>query len=134
MPRNLAARARLWRLSAPRQVEPPREAQAEAAQPPAQDNTPPDPPADSAVIDQAEIKTIPPASEPEEPSSTPVFRQRHEMPKTGTSRIPPVIPIVRPPDDPGIEDDAVADDFAEQSGRSERQAGGWRGFLSRWGG
>jgi HemY protein len=121
-------------VSAPRQVEPPREAQAEAAQPPAQDNTPPDPPADSAVIDQAEIKTIPPASEPEEPSSTPVFRQRHEMPKTGTSRIPPVIPIVRPPDDPGIEDDAVADDFAEQSGRSERQAGGWRGFLSRWGG
>src|SRR5215213_4421475 len=117
-------------VSAPRQVEPPREVQAEAAQPPAQDNTPPDPPADPAVIDHAEIKTIPRASEPEVPSSSPpVFRQRQDMPKTVASRIPPVIPIVRPPDDPGIEDDAVPDDFAEQSARSERQAGGWRGFL-----
>jgi len=44
-----------------------------------------------------------------------------------------VIPIVRPPDDPGIDDDPVSDEFAEQAGPAQGQAGGWRGFLSRWG-
>ena len=37
-------------------------------------------------------------------------------------------------DDPGIDDEAVADEFAEQISPPQGQAGGWRGFLSRWGG
>jgi HemY protein len=45
-----------------------------------------------------------------------------------------VIPIVRPPDDPGIDDDPASDEFAEQAAPEQGQAGGWRGFLSRWGG
>ena len=49
------------------------------------------------------------------------------------SSIPAVIPIVRAPDDPGIDDEPVRDEFAEQIDPPQGQAGGWRGFLSRWG-
>ena len=56
------------------------------------------------------------------------------MPKAAPSSIPPVIPIVRAPDDPGIDDEGIRDEFAEQIGPPKAQAGGWRGFLSRWGG
>ena len=45
-----------------------------------------------------------------------------------------MIPIVRAPDDPGIDDEAVSDEFAETVNPAHGQAGGWRGFLSRWGG
>jgi HemY protein len=44
-----------------------------------------------------------------------------------------VIPIIRAPDDPGIDDEPVADEFTEQINPAPGQAGGWRGFLSRWG-
>ncbi len=43
-----------------------------------------------------------------------------------------MIPIVRAPDDPVVDDDVVDDEFTELNGA--RQAGGWRGFLARWGG
>ena len=62
------------------------------------------------------------------------FRQRQDIPKNPPPSMPAVIPIVRPPDDPGIDDDSVTDEFAEQVGPPQHQAGGWRGFLSRWGG
>jgi HemY protein len=45
-----------------------------------------------------------------------------------------VIPIVRAPDDPGVDDEAGGDEFADQISPPQAQAGGWRGFLSRWGG
>jgi HemY protein len=64
----------------------------------------------------------------------PMFRPRQEFPKTGASAIPPVIPIVRAPDDPGVDDEPASDEFAEQTDPAQAQAGGWRGFLSRWGG
>jgi HemY protein len=48
--------------------------------------------------------------------------------------IPAVIPIVRAPDDPGIDDEPESAEFAEQMAPAQGQAGGWRGFLSRWGG
>jgi HemY protein len=48
--------------------------------------------------------------------------------------IPAVIPIVRAPDDPGIDDEPESAEFAEQIAPVQGQAGGWRGFLSRWGG
>jgi HemY protein len=44
-----------------------------------------------------------------------------------------VIPIVRAPDDPGVDDEQdVRDEFAELN--AGRQAGGWRGFIGRIGG
>jgi HemY protein len=60
----------------------------------------------------------------------PVFRPR----KVAVAGPAPVIPIVRAPDDPGVDitsDDPDADP-SHQAGIG--QAGGWRGFLTRWGG
>jgi HemY protein len=67
-----------------------------------------------------------------------LFRARadlaREHTKVGNSPIPAVIPLVRAPDDPGIDDDApVVDEFADQIGAPKVQAGGWRGFWSRLG-
>jgi HemY protein len=109
-----------------------------APAPAAQDNTPP--PAKSAepvtapppkpAPSEAEFQPAPPAV-PAPPA--PLFRSRSDLGKSAAP-IPAVIPIVRPPDDPGIDDDAPNDEFVEQIGTPKAQAGGWRGFLSRWGG
>ncbi len=122
-------------------AEPPREVPAaEAPQPALQDNAPP--------VEKVEAKTAEPASEPEKPAPpaepakpvtaaesapAPLFRPRADLGKAGPA-IPAVIPIVRAPDDPGVDEEAPADEFSEQIGTSKAQAGGWRGFLSRWGG
>ena len=63
----------------------------------------------------------------------PLFRARQDIPKAAPASIPVVIPIVRAPDDPGIDEDDLRDEFAEQIAPPSAQAGGWRGFLSRWG-
>jgi HemY protein len=63
---------------------------------------------------------------------TPLFRTRADLSKPAMPA-PAVIPIVRAPDDPGIDDEAPADEFVEQIGTPKAQAGGWRGFLTRWG-
>jgi HemY protein len=78
----------------------------------------------------------PPPAEPPQPA--PLFRARqdlgrHDQPKVALSSIPAVIPIVRAPDDPGIDDEATGSEFAEPINPTS-QTGGWRGFLSRWGG
>ena len=130
-------------MSAPRRVEPPREPVAEVAppsltSPPAQDNSPaPTPvtePSPAPVANPAPAPP-PPQAESAPVAAVPLFRQRADLAKTGAATIPPVIPIVRPPDDPGIDDEqAPIDEFAEQVGPAKAQAGGWRGFLARWGG
>ncbi|TYO62188.1 hypothetical protein FXV83_33975 [Bradyrhizobium hipponense] len=81
-----------------------------------------------------------PAAEPAEsspPAATPVFRTRADLGKPAPAPIPAVIPIIRAPDDPGIDDEGPSDEFAEQIGtpraHAKAQAGGWRGFWSRWG-
>ena len=131
-------------MSAPRRVEPPREvAEVEEAQPPAaQDNSPVKPivieaepvPAPTPAPSLPPAQAAPPA-EPPTMTAAPLFRARTDLGKAGPSPVPPIIPIVRAPDDPGIDDEPVVrDEFAEQLSPSQGQAGGWRGFLSRWGG
>jgi HemY protein len=124
-------------------AEPAREVAAEpvpAPTPATQDNSPPvsGPPADSAPAKEAEATPV----EPEKPApvvaesspaaATPVFRTRADLGKPPVP-IPAVIPIVRAPDDPGIDEEGPSDEFIEQIGTPKAQAGGWRGFWSRWG-
>jgi HemY protein len=78
----------------------------------------------------------PPAAEPVAAAPPPLFRARADIPRTdkgAAQAIPPVIPIVRAPDDPGVDDEPGMDEFAERLVPAQGQAGGWRGFLSRWG-
>ncbi|MGY3584463.1 HemY protein [Bradyrhizobium sp. USDA 4341] len=143
-------------MLAPRRVEPPKELASEPpppkaaepveakvavkpvepAAPTAQDNaplpvaieaelTPADPPASEPAP--------PPAAESAPPAPAPLFRSRTDLPKAAPAPIPAVIPIVRAPDDPGVDEDGAVDEFAEQIGPPKAQIGGWRGFLSRLG-
>jgi HemY protein len=115
-------------LAPPRQVAteslPPRAVSAESAPPAAQDNSP------AATLEAT------PSPRPEPAAATtppPMFRQRQDFAKSGAPAVPPVIPIVRAPDDPGVDDEPQAEEFAGQTDPARAQAGGWRGFLSRWG-
>jgi HemY protein len=136
-------------ISAPRRVEPPRDAPIEPMPPAAQDNSP----VLDATVEPAPIAaptptpapapTPTPAPAPPPPPETssvvpaPLFRARQDIPKDIARNVPasilPVIPILRAPDDPGIDDETPGDEFSEQAGPVHGQAGGWRGFLSRWG-
>jgi HemY protein len=116
---------------------PPREIPVIVTPPPAaQDNTPPPAKAEPASASppkpapgEGESQPAPPAA-PAPPA--PLFRARADLGKA-PAPIPAVIPILRPPDDPGIDDEAPSDEFVEQIGTPKAQGGGWRGFLSRWG-
>jgi HemY protein len=124
--------------------EPAAELAAPSAPTAAQDNAPrataePIPVVEAAPVVAAPVAT-PASSPPPSAESAPIigpaplFRTRQDIPKAAPAPIPAVIPIIRAPDDPGIDEDGVADEFAEQIGPPNAQAGGWRGFLSRWGG
>ncbi|UFX45237.1 hypothetical protein HAP47_0000405 [Bradyrhizobium sp. 41S5] len=141
-------------MLAPRRVEPPKEVASEPppprpaepvevkpvepAAPTAQDNAPL--PA-ATEAEPAPVQADPPASEPAPPPAAesappapaPLFRSRTDLPKAAPAPIPAVIPIVRAPDDPGVDEDGAVDEFAEQIGPPKAQIGGWRGFLSRLG-
>ena len=103
----------------------------------AQDNAP-------AAMPVVEAKPAPPVASPVPPQASPatvtvpppVFRARADLAKANDRAgekppIPTVIPIVRPPDDPGVDDEEEADEFAGQLPGAPSQPGGWRGFLSR---
>jgi HemY protein len=121
----------------PRRVEPPREPlpelPAEVPAPAAQDNVPVSSAVKPAIEPAPVVAPVPPPTEPVPAAAPPLFRARQDIPKTGASSIPAVIPIIRAPDDPGIDDEPAGDEFAEQLNPVPGQAGGWRGFLSRWG-
>jgi HemY protein len=107
-----------------------------------QDNTPPAATAAEPVTVEAgatapvaEPASPPPKPvEPAPPQPAPLFRSRKDIPKAVPAPIPAVIPLVRAPDDPGVDEDGPPDEFAEQIGPPKAQAGGWKGFLSRWSG
>ena len=143
-------------ITAPRRVEPPRDAAIDLAPATAQDNSPvldaaaepeptpapvaapvPSPPPPQPATPPVAPSPPPPATESPAVTAAPLFRARQDIPG-GLRSVPPsilpVIPIVRAPDDPGIDDEPRRDEFAEQNGPVPGQAGGWRGFLSRWGG
>jgi HemY protein len=95
-----------------------------------QDNSP------DVILGLEPVPAAPPPAEPPQPA--PLFRARQDLgkdhqPKVAPMSIPAVIPIVRAPDDPGIDDEATGSEFAEPI-HPTSQTGGWRGFLSRWGG
>jgi HemY protein len=78
---------------------------------------------------------VPPPPPKPAPAPPPLFRDRRDIASAAKSAvaIPAVIPIVRPPDDPGVDEaDDYRDEFAELN--AGQQQGGWRGFLRRWGG
>jgi HemY protein len=139
-------------LATPRRavvLEPPAPVEAESAAgpapEPAAEPTPPAaaqdnaPPAAEAAPAPAQPAVTPapapaPAAEPAPIVAAPLFRARQDIPKAVPTPIPAVIPILRAPDDPGIDDEGTPDEFAQQISPPKAQAGGWRGFLSRWGG
>ena len=134
-------------MLAPRRVEPP----PEPAEPPAgeivvtplptaaQDNSPVPPVAvEPAPLEPPAPPPPPPPAEPAAVTAAPLFRARADIPRMmmdrNASGMAAVIPIVRAPDDPGVDDEPGRDEFADQISPPQAQAGGWRGFLSRWGG
>jgi HemY protein len=134
-------------MLAPRRVEPPKEVAEVASEPPVAapvepvevTSIEPEPPAaqDNAPVPVAEVEPAPvvsvPPPESAPPAPAPLFRSRTDLPKATPAPIPAVIPIIRAPDDPGIDEEGPVDEFAEQIGPPKAQAGGWKGFLSRWG-
>lgn len=106
---------------------------APAPTPAAQDNAPPAVKEEPVVTSAEPVNSAPEAAESSPVAATPVFRTRADLGKPTQAPIQAVIPIVRAPDDPGIDDDGPSDEFTEQIGTPKAQAGGWRGFWSRWG-
>lgn len=108
-----------------------------APAPAAQDNAPPVAKEEPVVTPAEPVKPAPEAAESSPVAANPVFRTRADLGKPTQAPIQTVIPIVRAPDDPGIDDDGPSDEFTEQIGtpkaQAKAQAGGWRGFWSRWG-
>src|SRR6202035_720392 len=108
-------------MSTPRRVEPPREAVVEVAPSPvapaAQDNSPAAAPVKPAVVEPAQAAAPAPAAEPSPPpaasapvTSAPLSRARADLGKSTPAPVPPIVPIVRAPDDPGIDEEPVSDE------------------------
>ncbi len=94
-------------------------------------------PAPAPSQDNEPVASPAPLSSPETLASVladmppPVFRPRRDIEKADASRIAPVIPIVRAPDDPGVEDQRLDPEYDDLEKPEQAQAGGWKGFLSR---
>ncbi|MGJ5177910.1 heme biosynthesis HemY N-terminal domain-containing protein [Bradyrhizobium oligotrophicum] len=102
--------------------------------PPLQAAAPGDADTDTDASEEAETPAEP--ARPAETAAvapTPLFRNRSDLAKPPETQIQAIVPIMRPPDDPGVDDDdQPRDEFAEQLA-PKVQAGGWRGFWSRFG-
>ncbi|MCG6207514.1 heme biosynthesis protein HemY [Rhodopseudomonas sp. HC1] len=71
--------------------------------------------APKAAASDAPAETVIPMPSP------PLFHRR-------ASSAPPVIPIVRAPDDPGVDEDSAPEEFAERPPAPAGQGGSWRGY------
>ena len=89
-------------------------------------------PAPEPAANQASAPVPAPSTPAATPAPSPLFRPRQLPERAATPAIPPVIPLTRAPDDPGVDDDdLVADEYGEPRMPGTAQAGGWSGFLSR---
>jgi HemY protein len=113
-------------------LAPPRPVSTESLPP--REKRPAEPAAPAAPAEPAAAQDNSPAAAAVEAPPPPVFRPRQDAARNGASAVPPVIPIVRAPDDPGIDEEPPSGEFAEPAEPAQHQAGGWRGFLSRLGG
>jgi HemY protein len=95
----------------------------------------PAPLATPAAADNSSVASVslPAATAAPAPSGTqpPVFRSRPADEAVKSASIPAVIPILRAPDDPGVTEAAIEDDFADPDRPEGGQPGGLKGFLSR---
>ena len=97
------------------------------------------PSASPEVAPTHDNETAPPVTPPPSETSVPavaetppaVFRPRRDIGKPDAPKIAAVIPIVRAPDDPGVEDERVDTEYDDPEKPEQAQAGGWKGFLSR---
>jgi HemY protein len=103
------------------------------AEPPVVDAEPLPPPSPAPAAEPATAAPAPVSAPGSTPAAAPpLFRARADIPGSPARPapvVPAIIPIVRPPDDPGVDEGTEADEFSEAPVRG--QAGGWRGFLSR---
>ncbi|MCD0422738.1 hypothetical protein LOC51_36495 [Rubrivivax sp. JA1024] len=84
-------------------------------------------PKEPTPVAEEPAKADKPAKTSEAPTETvaasapaPLFHRRKEP--------APVIPIVRAPDDPGVDEDAAPEEFAERSQAPAGQSSGWRAY------
>lgn len=93
-------------------------------------------PQDNAPVISASVPSasVPALTQPGNGAQPAVFRPRPADESGKADNIPAVIPIVRPPDDPGVPDAVPEADFTDPESVEGGQPGGWRGFLSRLGG
>lgn len=88
---------------------------------------------DNQPVPVAPSAAAPISPAPQQPSAVPppVFRPRAGLDRSARGpMIPPVIPIMRAPDDPGVDDDSPETDYDPRP--QQAQEGGWRGFFARW--
>jgi HemY protein len=119
------------------QVKEPAKDQVKASAEPASSQAPAAPasqPAPSQAVSSSPPSQPAQTESPAPVAAAPLFRTRTDLGSAPRAPIPAVIPMMRPPDDPGVDEEAPADEFTEQIGTPKAQAGGWRGFWSRWGG
>jgi HemY protein len=79
----------------------------------------------------APVAPAPPETIKTPAASPPVFRSRGDLGQASAAP-PPIIPIIRAPDDPGVDELFTDDEFADSLAPSSAQRGGWQGFWSRW--
>ncbi|MFZ5737726.1 MAG: heme biosynthesis HemY N-terminal domain-containing protein [Pseudomonadota bacterium] len=90
----------------------------ETSTPPAEEPAKSDKPTKPA---EAAAQTASDTVIPMSSAAAPLFHRRKEAP-------PPVIPIVRAPDDPGVDEEAAPEEFTERPQTPTGQSSGWRGY------
>ncbi|KIZ47119.1 MULTISPECIES: heme biosynthesis HemY N-terminal domain-containing protein [Rhodopseudomonas] len=83
---------------------------------------------DSAAAEAPQPSAEAPPVTPEPAPPPPMFHRRSTPASSGA---PPVIPIVRAPDDPGIDDEPSENEYPDATNPPPGQPSGWRGYRPR---